>query len=167
MLWGCAVIDYRPRRKTTRILLHCSHTVPSQTHDLKAFLGVKGRQMGLLQVGYHALILTDGRLIECRPHNVQGSHMRGKANLDSVGVCVEGGLGEVRLDWNPEGDGYGPQQDPEDNFTPDQWSTLRHLRAYLSTFYGELPLVGHSEAHPHHHRQCPPTNMERVRAWTT
>jgi N-acetyl-anhydromuramyl-L-alanine amidase AmpD len=107
--------------------------------------------MGLLEVGYHYLILPDGRLVECRPHTVQGSHMRGKANEDSIGVCVAGGLSDAG--------------EPEDNFQPAQWDTLRWLYGHLQEYYGPLLLEGHSERRPDHTRQCPAVDMEKVRKW--
>ncbi|WP_269929967.1 N-acetylmuramoyl-L-alanine amidase [Aminobacter sp. HY435] len=145
------MLTFRPREATTKVVLHDSQTPPSQT-NLKHFLAVKGRAQGLLAVGYHYLILRDGRLLECRPHNAWGAHMRHR-NADSIAVCLGGGVDEAG--------------EPEGNFTPEQGETLRGLMAYLADFYGPLPLVGHSEAYPRHSRQCPAINMEKARAWVT
>lgn len=160
------MLSYKARLTTNIVVLHDSHTSPSQS-DLENFLAVKGREMGLLDIGYHYLILRDGRLVECRPHNVQGTHLRSKHNRESIGVCLAGGRGMGCCN-NPPDPYYGccgnPIEVPEDNFTSAQWETLAGLTAYLARFYGPLKVVGHSELQPRHHCQCPPVNMEKVRA---
>lgn len=128
--------------------------------------------MGLLEVGYHYLILQDGKLVGCRPHNVQGTHAKG-ANRDSIGVCLAGGLSEPRVlmcDCVADSKPCHPEclaPEPEDNFTEVQMGTLCGLMDYLSQFYGELPLRGHSEVSPRHHHECPPIDMEKVREWVS
>lgn len=173
------MLTYRPRHATKMVLLHASHTLPEQS-NMEHFLAAQGRAMGLLEIGYHFLILQDGKLVSCRPHTVQGSHCRGKLNRVSIGVCLAGGLGMVLCeDCGGSGlrlspltgeptecltcDGIQRVEGPEDNFTPAQWETLRGLMAYLGEFYGPLPLRGHSEVHSRHHRACPPVNMNEVR----
>lgn len=164
--------SYKPRSRTTRIILHDSHTFPDKS-DMKAFLAVTGRKMGLLEIGYHFLILQDGRLVECRPHDTQGSHVRGKANRDSIGVCLAGGLSPTEV-CTRCGEFAISQREtcalalcnfvhpPEDNFTGAQWETLRNLRAYLQEFYGVLPVLRHSDIHAYHSRSCPPITPEKL-----
>lgn len=162
------MLTFRLRQATRKVVLHDSQTPPTQS-NLRHFLAVKGRAQGLLEIGYHYLILRDGKLVECRPHNSVGAHVRHR-NMDSIGVCLAGGVHEpcgavgncqaceVRSE-------HRLCDEPEDNFTPAQGETLRGLMAYLATFYGPLPLVGHSEDHPRHTRQCPAINMEKARQW--
>lgn len=175
------MLTFKLRLKTTRVILHASHTPPSQS-NIQAFLGVRGRTMGLLDVGYHYIIPRTGMALPCRPHNVQGAHIRGKANRDSIGVCLAGGVGVVTCeDCSGSGltlntytgepthcrgcMGDTVREGPEDNFTAEQGETLRWLMDYLTRIYGQLPIVGHSELRPSHHHQCPPTDMEKVREW--
>lgn len=156
-------VSYRKRSATTRVILHASHTPPSQS-NLEHFLAVKGRRMGLLSVGYHFLIPQDGQVIATRPHDTIGSHCRW-CNEDSVGVCLGGGAGEPVPVL--AGEGLRLVSEPEDNFTPAQRDGLKGLMEYLAECYGPLPLVGHTEIpkHQHHHHQCPPLNMEDLRQW--
>lgn len=154
-------LTYRLRTKTTKVILHDTLTAPSQS-NLEAFLAVKSRTQGLLTMGWHFLILRNGKLIECRPHGSMGAHMRG--DRFSIGIAMAGGLSEV-LDGGP--DGPFNEQVPEDNFTPEQGVTLRDLFRHViwPTYGDDIPFVGHSEDRPHHGRQCPSIDMEQCRAW--
>lgn len=172
---------YKARSITEGVMLHASFTFPEQD-KLEHLLAVQGRRLGLLEIGYHFLILRDGRLVETRPHTVQGSHCKGKLNRAYIGVCLAGGLGRATCShcagsghalsalWGepitcPECHGDTVVAEEGDNFMPHQWTTLGHLMDHLGAYYGPLPLVGHSEKHTRHHRQCPPVNMEKAREW--
>lgn len=157
------MLTFKPRPTTKGVLLHASHTPPSQSH-IEHFLRVKGRTMGLLDIGFHYVIPRTGPALPCRPHNVQGAHIRGKANREYIGVCLAGGLSE---EFYVHDIGCTPTRVSEDNFTPEQGETLRSLMAYLTLLYGPLPLVGHYEIRTGRPHQCPPTDMEKVRTWLT
>jgi N-acetyl-anhydromuramyl-L-alanine amidase AmpD len=157
------MLTYKLRSETTAVVLHDSHTPPSQS-DVQHFLAVGGREKGLLDIGYHFLILRDGQLIECRPHGVQGTHLRSKHNRDTIGVCLAGGLSEEFHTVDECGICYDEKRLPENNFTVAQWDTLMALMSYLRGKYGSmLELVGHSEIDKHHKGPCPCVNMEEVR----
>lgn len=162
------MLNYRLRSETTAVVLHDAHVRPSQA-DLLHFLAVGGREKGILDVGYHFLILQSGQLIECRPAAVQGTHLRSKRNRDTIGVCLAGGRAEVCPLCRGDCASANPpvyeclKDAPEDNFTPAQWSTLTHLMHTLRKLYGPLPLVGHSEIDKRRHGQCPPVDMVEVR----
>lgn len=156
------MLSYKLRSETTAVVLHDSHTPPSQS-DVQHFLAVGGREKGLLDIGYHFLILRDGRLIECRPHAVQGTHLRSKRNRDTIGVCLAGGLSEEKRQFSEFG--VVITTEPEDNFTEAQWVTLTYLMQVLVRTYGALPLIGHSEVDRHRYRgTCPFVDMQEVRA---
>lgn len=159
------MLSYRLRSETTAVVLHDAH-LPASHANLEHFLAVGGRERGLLDIGFHYLILQNGRVVDCRPHTVQGTHLRSKRNRDTIGVCLAGGLSEARpvppgVDWAE--DGADTYRVPEDNFTPDQWHSLTLLLHVLRKHYGPLPLVGHSEIDKRHHGQCPPVDMAEVR----
>lgn len=170
------MLNYRLRQSTSAIVLHDSHTPPSQS-DVQHFLAVGGREKGLLDIGYHFLILRDGLVVTCRPFTVQGTHMRSKRNRDTIAVCLAGGVAEVPVQCreclgsiskglyraDPVCDESCNVPSPEDNFTPDQWASLTLLLHTLRKHYGPLPLVGHSEIDRKHHGYCPPVNMVEVR----
>lgn len=143
---------YRKRIATTSIILHSTHTPPDKS-NIEAFLAANGRRIGLLEIGYHYLILRDGNLITCRPDDTIGSHCRWH-NEASIGVALAGGVDEEGA--------------PEDNFTAAQWEALKLLRLYLVPRYGPLLLRGHTELPEYRgrHRACPPVDMEKIRTWT-
>jgi N-acetyl-anhydromuramyl-L-alanine amidase AmpD len=122
-------------------------TPPSQSKGLKDWLLVNGRRLGLLEIGYHFLIMQDGKLLETRPHAVQGSHWRG-ANETTIGVALAGGQEEGPTVYGSTG--------PEDNFTEAQWETFGNLMGALRDIYKNpsLPIWAHSA-------QCPPTTRYR------
>lgn len=172
------MLTYRLRAETTAVVLHDSHTPPSQS-DVQHFLAVGGRDRGLLDIGYHFLILRDGRLIECRPAAVQGTHMRSKRNRDTIGVCLVGGRTEDPEPYCVHGHDrcYEGAADacpycesrrvPENNFTPAQWDTFRNLWWALQRQFGRLAVMGHSEIDQRHPGSCPPVDMVSVRTWLT
>jgi len=154
-------LTYRKREKTSVIILHDSHTVPGKA-NLEWWLKVNGRKLGLLEIGYHAVIFQDGRLLETRPHDTQGSHTRG-FNSESIGVCLAGGRRII------PGDDGEEIEVPADNFTEAQRATLKWYLEYLTPAYGSLSLKAHSELgmHKHRHIHCPALNMEKLREWLT
>lgn len=140
---------YRPRRRTRYLILHDSHTQPDIA-SAEAHLRWQGRQMGLLDIGYHYIVERDGAVVETRPMYAMGSHTPG-FNHESVGVCLIGGrnLGGV----------------VEDNFTGAQRESLAWLLAAIKDTHGPVSLVGHTELqrfrkHPH---PCPPIDMDALR----
>lgn len=144
------MLTFRKRPHTEGALLHASFTDPRLPH-LREHLAVNGRVMGLLEIGYHYLILPTGKLVECRPVDTIGAHCAG-LNDRYIGICLGGGAGE--------------QGQHVSNFTPDQGESLRDLMVYIRSFlYPGLPLKGHSEVRPGHKHQCPPMNMDEVREW--
>ncbi|MCW2317110.1 hypothetical protein M2322_002664 [Rhodoblastus acidophilus] len=86
-----------------------------------AWLRVRARENGLLDIGYHFVIERDGRVIMTRPVGRMGSHTPG-CNHDSIGVCLA-----------MDGDFY-----PE----PPQVISLARLVAELGP---DLPILGASE----------------------
>jgi N-acetylmuramoyl-L-alanine amidase len=73
-------------------------------------------------VGYHGLILLDGRLHYGRAEQEAGSHAAGH-NSDSLAYCLVG----------------------TDKFTPAQWFTLREVVEDVRRRYGNVEIVGHNE----------------------
>lgn len=151
-----STLEFRPRSQTKRVILHGGHTEHSQA-NLKDWLLVNGRKLGLLEVGYHYIIFPDGNPVCTRPHDRVGAHAPG-FNKDSIGVYLAGGL---RYRDGPDGEQIAVQCD---NFTPAQWHTLRFLMAELRGYYPELDLKGHGELlHRPRPHMCPPVDMEKVR----
>lgn len=137
------MIHYKPRSKTSRIILHDSHTGPEVTNAAE-HLRVLGRVKGLLDVGYHLVIERDGRLVQTRPLNVIGSHLPGH-NHDSIGICLAG--------------------NEERGFTEAQLEALQGLINMPGL--RELPLLGHYEIPRSGTRRsgckCPCLDMNKLR----
>lgn len=160
-------VTYRKRVVTKRLILHDSHTVPSQS-NLEHFLAVKGRTMGLLNVGYHFLITRDRGVIACRPHDVIGAHCPGY-DRESIGICLAGGVEKChpRECVHAEDICDNCTEFPTDNFTPTQKQDLKDLVAYLRECYGPVRLWGHTELprHTNHPHACPPLDMHELRSF--
>lgn len=152
------LLSYKARQRTTTIVVHDSHTLPDQM-NVGAWLKVNARKLGLLDIGYHFICWPDGKFLETRPHNTQGTHTSG-FNRDSIGVCLIGGRRAIQ---GPDGEEILV---PADTFTSEQKDWLRWLsHEYLMPVYGSLSLKGHSELGHHHKNLCPATNMEALRQW--
>lgn len=143
-------MNYRARSRTTYLIVHDSHTSPDVV-DGETYLRHKGRQMGLLDVGYHLLIERSGKLVVCRKAHLMGSHTPG-FNDEAVGICLLGGA-------NAAGE-------PEDNFTPIQREVLRWTLADLLAKWPEAKVVGHTELARYRKRRlrCPSLDMDDLRA---
>ena len=143
-------MNYRTRSRTTYLIVHDSHT-PADVVDGETYLRHRGRQMGLLEVGYHILIERSGKLVTSRPIHTMGSHTPG-FNDESVGICLLGGA-------TPEGE-------PEDNFTDAQRDVLRRTLNDLLAKWPEAKVVGHTELARYRKRKlrCPSLNMDDLRA---
>jgi len=147
------VIPYRKRTKTNLIIIHDSHT-SDEVVDGETYLRHKGRQMGLLDIGYHLLIERDGSIIVCRHGEAVGSHTPGY-NDESIGVCLLGGA--------------GPDGTPKDNFTPIQREVLKWTVEWLWTKWPLAAVTGHTELARFRKRKlkCPTLDMRALRASLT
>lgn len=99
------------------------------------------RQRGFFEIGYHKVIGRDGLIENGRPLDRQGAHAAGYNHL-SVGVCLIGGVSERDIAI------------PENNFTPEQFESLR---AVLSELKGKFPgarICGHRDL-PKVAKACP------------
>lgn len=129
---------FTKRKSTDWLVVHCSATRPSQN------IGVKDierwhRERGFIAVGYHYVIKRDGALETGRPDDVVGAHAVG-ANANSVGICLVGGVDD--------------KLQPQDNFTPAQYITLKSLLSTLKTKYPTAQIIGHRDV-PGTKKACP------------
>lgn len=152
-----SLIRYKPRKATTRIILHDSHTDPSVvgTADVPRWSALARRgalEMGLLDTGYHYIIERDGKVSEGRSRHLIGTHTPGH-NMDSIGICLVGGRSKN-------------SHIGEDNFTALQWHSLFLLIIDLSCEYGHLDVYSHTEIQKYRNKSlpdCPPVDMDDVR----
>ena len=130
-------------RKTTKyIVVHSAATKASMDVDAKE-IDRWHRARGFLKIGYHFVIKRDGTVEIGRKVDETGAHCRG-FNRVSIGICMVGGLGD--------------NNEAEDNFTNEQYDSLRDLCFNLQGNYTEAEIKGHRELKKG--TECPSFNVE-------
>jgi len=112
------------------IILHCSATTADPKIDVDTIRRwhVKGR--GWSDIGYHFVILTDGRIQRGRPLNRNGAHTKGYNQ--NIGVCYVGGVST---------DGK-----PKDTMTALQVDSFERLVKWLRLITGKrYHIKGHND----------------------
>ena len=98
------------------------------------------RKRGLLQIGYHFVIKTDGTVELGRSLDIPGAHTRGY-NQFSVGVCLVGKVGELPTDG--------------------QRLSILELLRQMELNYPGIELIGHSDL-PYTGKPCPGFNVKQT-----
>lgn len=139
-------------RKITEIFIHCSATPASWMEGKGTAAKVAEvrrwhtEERGWSDIGYHFLIDRSGRVMQGRPEEEIGAHVKGH-NRNSLGVCLIGGKGSR----------------PDDlflsNYTLAQQDALKALIADLKGRYPKAKVRGHNEVA---NKACPGFN---VKAW--
>lgn len=129
----------RARARTAFIVVHCSAT------QAKADIGAADidrwhRGQGWQCIGYHFVIRRNGTIEEGREEDKIGSHVQNH-NADSIGICMVGGVAD---------DG----KTAENNFTQEQFASLKQLVARLKTKYPRAVVQGHRDF-PNVNKSCP------------
>ena len=130
----------KPRERTDYIAIHCSATGP------KADIGAKDidkwhRAKGWACIGYHYVIRRNGTVEEGRDEKVIGAHVE-NWNSVSVGVCMVGGVDADDI------------TKAENNFTKEQFASLKQLLVDLKTRYPKAKIQGHRDF-PDVKKACP------------
>ena len=128
------------------LVVHCSATKEDMdigVADIRRW----HRQRGFLDVGYHYVIRRDGTIEKGREETVPGAHARG-FNEKSLGVCLVGGV---------ESDGETAEQ----NFTPQQYESLKSLLFDLRDKYPGSQVLGHRDL-PRVNKACPSFDMPQL-----
>ena len=128
------------REETKYIVIHCSQTRPSQSYVDARTIDRWHRERGWLKIGYGGVILRDGAYEQGREENEVQDHVKGY-NHTSFGLSLVGGAKEE--DWK-----IG-----EDNFTANQWETLKEQLTRLIKLYPDAHIVGHRDLDPN--KFCP------------
>lgn len=119
-------------RKIELIVVHCSATregTDVTIDDIRQW----HRKRGFRDVGYHFVVYRDGTVVEGRPLEQVGAHVKGH-NRHSVGICYIGGLsaiGEIK-----------------DTRTDAQKVALRELLKDLKRRYPKARVCGHRDLSP-------------------
>ena len=117
------------REQTKYIVIHCSQTRPSQDWGAKEIDRVH-REFGWLKIGYGKVIKRNGEVEQGRADDDVHAHVKGY-NHCSYGLCLIGGAKEE--DW----------KQPEDNFTAEQFESLKKVLEELLIKYPDAQIVGH------------------------
>lgn len=130
----------KKRASTDFIAIHCSATRPSQ--DIGAAdIDRWHRGQGWQAIGYNYVIRRDGTVEEGREEDVIGAHVSGH-NHNSLGICLVGGVSEKDV------------QIAENNFTPEQFESLKRLLLELRKKYPKARIQGHRDF-PGVKKACP------------
>lgn len=129
-----------PRKSTKYLVVHCSATRPSLDVGAKEIRQWHKNQ-GWEDIGYHFVIRRDGKVEKGRPEGMVGAHVAG-FNATSIGVCMVGGVNQNDF------------TKPENNFTKEQFASLKTLMATLSKKYPGAVVLGHRDF-PRVSKACP------------
>lgn len=130
----------KKREKTDFIAIHCSATGPK--HDCGAAdIDKWHRAKGWKCIGYHYVIRRNGTVEEGREEATIGAHVE-NWNSVSVGVCLVGGV-----------DANDPTK-AVNNFTPEQFASLKQLLVDLKIRYPSAIIQGHRDF-PKVAKSCP------------
>lgn len=127
-------------RDINLIVVHMSYTRPSQDIGVEV-IDEWHKERGWDGVGYHYVIRRDGTIEEGRKNEVQGAHAKGH-NEDSLGICLIGGRKE-------------DEDEPECNYTRQQWRELESLVSRLANVYN-AEVLGHNDLS---NKACPGFNV--------
>lgn len=119
------------RQTTKYIVVHCSQTRPSQDIGARE-IDSWHRQRGWLKIGYAKVIKRDGTVEQGREDDELQAHCK-DYNHVSTSICLIGGAKET--DWKQE----------EDNFTGEQWESLKTVLEEQLKKYPNAQIVGHRD----------------------
>lgn len=114
------------------IVIHCSATPSGVAYEPEQ-LEADHLARGFHRAGYHYYVRRSGEVIDLRPLNMIGAHVKGH-NRFSVGICYEGGL-------NAEGQAA-------DTRTQEQKVSLLALHLCLLEDFPKARICGHRELSP-------------------
>lgn len=129
------------------LVVHCSASPPNVYVDA-AVIDRWHRQRGFFKIGYHYVIKRDGVVEKGREEEEVGAHVQGH-NTGSIGICLAGGVDK--------------KNNPENNFTSDQFNALTVLLEDLLKRYPKAEILGHRDF-PGVKKACPSFD---VKQWWT
>lgn len=137
-------MNYKPLTVVNYIVIHCSATPPKMDIGVKE-LDRWHRERGFFQIGYHFVIRRDGSIEKGRDENIPGAHVQFH-NWESLGLCMVGGVTQTDV------------KVAENNFTPEQFESLRQKLIELKAKHPHARIVGHRDLLKQDHaklKDCP------------
>lgn len=129
----------KKREKTDFIAIHCSAT--ANQNFGAADIDKWHRKNGWACIGYHYVIRRDGTVEEGREESVIGAHVA-DWNAVSLGICMVGGVSA------------DDRTKAQNNFTKEQFASLKELLVDLKTRYPKAKIQGHRDF-PKVAKACP------------
>lgn len=129
----------KKREKTDFIAIHCSATAGQNFGA--ADIDKWHRKNGWACIGYHYVIRRDGTVEEGREESVIGAHVA-DWNSVSLGICMVGGV---------DADDHTKAKN---NFTKEQFASLKQLLIDLKVRYPKAKIQGHRDF-PNVRKACP------------
>jgi len=114
------------------IVVHTSATLPHQDIGVKE-IDKMHKAKGWDGIGYHTVIRKNGTLEHGRDLTEVGAHVYGY-NRNSIGICMVGGV-----DSNNKA---------ENNYSPEQFATLKGYIDTLKDLFTEAKVLGHRDLSP-------------------
>jgi N-acetylmuramoyl-L-alanine amidase len=127
------------------IVIHCSASPPHAKVNAEV-IDKWHRQRGFRRIGYHYVINRDGVVELGRMLDEAGAHAYGY-NDCSVGICLVGGVNRAGK--------------AENNFTPEQFESLKRKLEELLPKFPKAEILGHRDL-PGVKKDCPSFD---VRQW--
>jgi N-acetylmuramoyl-L-alanine amidase len=115
----------------SKIIVHCSATREGDDSINAEVIDRWHKARGWKGIGYHFVILLDGKIETGRMINKCGAHTKGY-NCSSIGVCYIGGV---------EKDG----KTPKDTRTPEQIASMLELLRVLRKMYPDAKIHSHRD----------------------
>ena len=126
------------RELTDTIVIHCSATPETMDIGVEKIKEWHVKDNGWDDVGYHFIITRDGTIEPARPEDMQGAHAP-RVNHRSIAICMIGGS-DANGGWS-------------NNFTDEQWVTLKALLLNLTKKYEIKKIIGHYQVDDK--KECP------------
>lgn len=128
-------------RKIKQLIIHCSATPPDMDIGVKEIKKWHVDGNGWKDVGYHYVITRDGELEKGRDLDEAGAHALGY-NANSIGICLVGGVDKFNS--------------PEQNYTANQYYSLKKLLDVLCVTFPNADIIGHNDVSS---KSCPCFNI--------
>lgn len=122
----------RTKRQIEMIIVHCSATKPTADIGASA-IDRWHKDRGWSGIGYHNVIRRNGWVENGRDMSQKGAHVKG-FNSRSIGVCLIGGVDKSGR--------------AENNFTDEQFHSLRLYLDWVLKMFPGAELLGHRDLSP-------------------
>jgi hypothetical protein len=134
--WGFTL--KKSRRKITDIVVHCTATREGQAMTIDQ-IRAEHKKQGWSDVGYHYVVMLDGKVELGRDVDIVGAHVAGH-NSYSIGIAYVGGLENKPLPYN--------KLKAKDTRTDQQKAALLSLLLELRKLYPNARISGHRDFSP-------------------